>query len=84
MLQFTLQRSSKIQCNCRHGPAPKSEIERSQRRRKKAHLRHKHYKDCLNNLKTIWVKQNIIKSKGQVISTYHMHKLALTAFDTKR
>ena len=51
---------------------------------KKAHLRHKHYKDCLNNLKSFIVKQNIIKSKAHTISTYHMNKVALTAFDTKR
>ena len=51
---------------------------------KMAHLRHKHYKDSLFNLKTIMVKQNMIKSKDHTISTYHVTKTALTAFDTKR
>ena len=51
---------------------------------KKTHLRHEHYKDSLFNLKTISVKQNIIKSKRHKISTYHITKDALTAFDTKR
>ena len=49
-----------------------------------AHLRHDHYKDSLFNLKTIIVKQNMIISKKHTISTYHVTKTALTAFDTKR
>ena len=36
---------------------------------KNIHLRHEHYKNCLNNLKTISVKQSIIKSKAHTIST---------------
>ena len=28
---------------------------------KKAHLRHEHFKDCLEKLKTITIKQNVIK-----------------------
>ena len=51
---------------------------------KKAYLRHHHYKDTLNNLSTIKVKQNVIKSKQHSIGTYHQNKVALTAFDTKR
>ena len=51
---------------------------------KKKYLRHKHYKDSLFNLKTILVKQNIIKSKKHTISTYHTIKVGLSAFDTKR
>ena len=51
---------------------------------KKKYLRHKHYKDSLFNLKTILVKQNIIKSKNHTISTYHTIKVGLSAFDTKR
>ena len=51
---------------------------------RKAHLRHVHFKDCLNHLKTINLKQNIIKSKAHTVSTYHINKVALTAFDTKR
>ena len=48
------------------------------------HLRHSHYKKCLNDLDTISVNQNMIKSKKQTLSTYHIQMLALTAFDTKR
>ena len=51
---------------------------------KKAHLRHEHFKDCLESLKTYAVKQNIIKSRAHTISSYHITKIALTAFDTKR
>ena len=51
---------------------------------KMTHLRHEHYKDSLFNLKTIMVKQNMIKSREHTISTYHVTKAALTAFDTKR
>ena len=51
---------------------------------KKAHLRHKHFTECLECLKTFVVKQNVIKSRDHSISTYHMTKIALTAFDTKR
>ena len=51
---------------------------------KTTHLRHEHYKDSLFNLNTILVKQNMIKSKEHTISTYHVTKAALTAFDTKR
>ena len=51
---------------------------------KEIHLRHTHFKECLDNLDTICVNQNIIKSKKQTISTYHIQKVALTAFDTKR
>ena len=51
---------------------------------KKAHLRHHHYKKVLEELSTISVKQNTIKSKAHTISTYHQTKVALTAFDTKR
>ena len=51
---------------------------------KKAFLRHKHYRDVLDNLSTVRVKKNVIKSKGHQIGTYHQNKAALTAFDTKR
>ena len=51
---------------------------------KKEHLRHEHYKDSLFNLRSISVKQNIIKSKKHEIGTYHITKVALSAFDTKR
>ena len=51
---------------------------------KKKHLRHEQYKDSLFNLKTILIKQNIIKSKKHTISTYHITKVGLSTFDTKR
>ena len=51
---------------------------------KQIHLRHRHFKKCLIDLDTICVNQNIIKSKKQTLSTYHIQKVALTAFDTKR
>ena len=51
---------------------------------KEIHLRHSHFKDVVNNLETVVVKQNIIKSKAHNISTYHTSKVALTAYDTKR
>lgn len=51
---------------------------------KKAFLRHHHFKDVLDNLTTIRVKQNVIKSKNLILGFYHQTKAALTAFDTKR
>ena len=51
---------------------------------KDAFLRHHHYKDVLSNLSTVRVKQNVFKSRHHDIGTCHQHKVALTAFDTKR
>ena len=51
---------------------------------KKTHLKHQHYKDTLNNLSTVTLKQNVIKSKAHAIGSYHQTKVALTGFDTKR
>ena len=51
---------------------------------KKAFLRHKHYRDVLDNLSTVRVEQNVLKSRHHDIGTYHQNKVALTAFDTKR
>ena len=51
---------------------------------KKAHLRHCHFVECWDGLKTFVVRQNVIKSRSHIVSTYHMNKVALTAFDTKR
>ena len=51
---------------------------------KSAHLRHNHFKSVLGQLKTIVIKQNVIKSRAHTISTYHQTKVALSAFDTKR
>ena len=51
---------------------------------KKKHLRHRHFKEVLNQLSEITVKQNMIKSKAHSIGTFHQRKTALTCFDTKR
>ena len=51
---------------------------------KENYLRHHHYRDVLENLSTVRVKQNVIKSRHHDIGTYHQNKVALTAFDTKR
>ena len=51
---------------------------------KNAVLRHNHYKQCVENLETVRVKQNVIRSKAHQIGSYNQTKLALTAFDTKR
>ena len=51
---------------------------------KKAFLRHHHYRDVLDNLSTVRVKQNVIKSRYHKLGTYHQNKASLTAFDTKR
>ena len=51
---------------------------------KKNHLRHHHYRDVLENLSMVRVKQNVIKSRHHNIGTYHQNKVALTAYDTKR
>ena len=51
---------------------------------KRAYLRHHHYREVLDNLSTVRVKQNVIKSRHHQIGTYHQNKAALTAFDTKR
>ena len=36
------------------------------------------------DLKTINITLNIIKSRAHIVSTYHVNKVSLTAFDTKR
>ena len=51
---------------------------------KDTHLRHARYKDVHKSLSVITVGQNIIKSKTHNISTYHMKKIGLSAYDTKR
>ena len=51
---------------------------------KQMHLRHTHYKKVLEELSTISVKQNVIKSKAHTIATYNQTRVALTAFDSKR
>ena len=51
---------------------------------KEKHLRHEHYVDSLINLTVFSVGQNIIKSRGHQVSSYHVKKIALTAFDVKR
>ena len=51
---------------------------------KKDHLSHNDYNNCLTSLKTIYVSQNIIRSKKHNPKNYHLTKAALTAFDIKR
>ena len=51
---------------------------------KKAFLRHVLYKDTLEDLSSVIVAQNAIKSEAHQVGTYHQNKVALTAFDTKR
>ena len=47
-------------------------------------MRHAHYRKCVENLETVLVKQNIIRSKEHQLSTISQSKLALSAYDTKR
>ena len=47
-------------------------------------LRHQYFLDALENLISIYVKQNTIISKEHVIGTFHQKRVSLTAFDTKR
>ena len=51
---------------------------------RKRHIRHKHFQGVLDNLNTIYVKQNTLKSSNHSISSYHQTKVSLTGFDTKR
>ena len=51
---------------------------------RKKHLRHEHFRKVLENLNTIYVKQNTLKSVKQSIGTYHQTRVSLTGFDTKR
>ena len=51
---------------------------------KKRHLRHCHFKDVLDNLTNIYIKQNNILSHKHSIGTFHQTRVSLTAFDTKR
>ena len=50
----------------------------------KLHLKHEQYRYCLDTLKSVDVRVNMIKSKVHTIATYHINKIALTVFDTKR
>ena len=51
---------------------------------KKKHLRYIDYKKVHSNLTTDVVKQNAIRSKSHKLSSYHVNKGSLSAFDTKR
>ena len=51
---------------------------------KERHRRHKHYKKTLEGMTKFNVSQNLIKSKCHTVSSYHVNKIALTAYDTKR
>ena len=46
--------------------------------------RHKHFKYVITLLGTVYVKQNVLKSKVHDIGTYHQTRVSLTGFDTKR
>ena len=50
---------------------------------KKSHLKHQRYKDTLDNLTTVTLKQNVIKSKVHTIGSYYQKEVALTGFDIK-
>ena len=47
-------------------------------------LRHEHYREVLDELKSVYVRQNVILSRQHDVGTYHQTKVSLTAFDTKR
>ena len=47
-------------------------------------LRHNYFLEALENLVSIYVRQNTIVSKEHLIGTFHQMRVSLTAFDTKR
>ena len=51
---------------------------------KKKYIRHSHFKDVLDNLSILYVKQNTLKSKTHSIGSYHQTRVSLTGYDTKR
>ena len=51
---------------------------------KKGHIRHADFKDVLENMNQINVKQNNFVSREHVVGTYHQTKMSFTAYDTKR
>ena len=48
------------------------------------HLHFAHYLDTLRSFQSYVCKQNLISSSVHTVRTVHTHKVALTAFDTKR
>ena len=50
---------------------------------KKRYLRHTNYKEVVNELSELTVRQNVINSKMHSIGSYHQTKTGLTGFDTK-
>ena len=51
---------------------------------KKRFLNHKHFKEVITHLSTVFVKQNVLKSRTHDIGTYHQTRVSLTGYDTKR
>ena len=47
-------------------------------------LRHSHFKRVLQELETVRVNQNTLRSRNHDIGTYSQTRISLTAFDTKR
>ena len=43
---------------------------------KKTYLKHQRYKETLDNLSTVTLKQNVIKSKAHTMGSYHQKKVA--------
>ena len=50
---------------------------------KERYLCHEHYREVLEELSTVYVKQNTIRSMKHRIGNYTQKKVSLTAFDTK-
>ena len=48
------------------------------------HLLHEEYKACLMKGKTIYKKQNVIRTQKHDLYTVEINKLALSPFDDKR
>ena len=51
---------------------------------KKRFFTHEHFKEVIEFLSTVYIKQNILKSKARDIGTYHQSRVSLTGFDKKR
>ena len=45
---------------------------------------HRYFKEVIDILSTVYIKQTILKSKAHDVGTYHQTKVSLTGFDTKR
>ena len=51
---------------------------------KKRFLTHEHFRQVITLLSTVYIHQNVLKSKAHDIGTYHQTRVSLTGFDTKR